>query len=204
MAQSGDKDWGSTTARRPAYFPLDPITLPQRLHRDQKQGLQMQLLRGAFAQWWGRRADVRRAPVAGRRPGRGPKAGACPSGRREMARAWRGARGQLRHSQPERPLARHTWTRTSWDRPAARVLVLPPTGTPGNPGGLARRPQPAPHSHPGAGHSLRWLPLHNRAGRGTAPPRTRPRPSPLGAGPGLGLVRVRTRACVTEGCSPTT
>lgn len=186
-----------------------PSLLPARPHHTSSAATQGPETRAPDAataggfQWWGRRTDVRRAPVAGHRPGRGPEEGARPLGRREMARGWRGARGQPRHSQPERPLARHTWARTSWDHPAARVLVLPPTGTPGNPGGLARRPQPAPHSHPGAGHSLRWLPLHNRAGGGTAPPRTRPRSSPLGAGPGLRRVRLGTRACVTEGCSPT-
>lgn len=79
---------------------------------------------------------------------------------------------------------------TSWDRPAARVLVLPPTGTPGNPGGwpgvpnratltsrgrvlpaLATAPQPG-----GTGHGpAQDTPPAVSAGGGT---RTPPRPRP--------------------------
>lgn len=138
-------------ARRPAYSPPDTITPPQRLHRDQKQGLQMQLLRGAFAQWRGRRANVRRTPVAGRRPGRGPEAGARPLGRREMARGWRGARGQPGHSQPERPLARHTWARNLVGPPGRPRPCTSTHGDPWKPWRLARCPQPR-HTHiPGPG-----------------------------------------------------
>lgn len=66
-------------------------------------------------------------------------------------------------------------------------------------------PPPLPHSHPGAGPSLRWPLLGDRAGRGTAPPRTRPRPRPPPLGAEFRLTRLRparARACVTGEWSP--
>lgn len=149
------------------------------------------------------RADGSPAHVAGPRPGRVSAAGAGPPGRREVARSWPGARGRTGCTRPERPLSRHTWTCTWLARPAARALALPPTGTPGNPGGLARRPHPAALTSRGlALPALATAPRPSGAGRGPAqdtPPAAAA--SARGGAPAGSLHPARPRACVTEGWS---
>lgn len=147
-------------------------------------------LRGPPHSRCGPRVDIRPAHVASPRPSPGPAVDSRPSGRREMARGWPRAQGRPEGTRPQCPLSRHTWAGTWPARPAARAFVRPPTETPGNPGGLARRPHPrqthipGPGS-PGAGH-------HSTTGRGGAKPRP-------GHAPGLGCLR---RSGAPSGSAP--